>query len=331
MSCFIVSIYGIVQVKGGKRNGYEKDRRISKNTSQRKRIDTGTTCGDSSCIGKNNLTMGNRNKYADLSILIQMAEFYAVDVKEILDGERKGENMDKELKETLIKVADYSKLEKEKAAKTGNIAFGLSFALCVVMIMVQLIVTGNLMYVAGETIVLLFGGIVYIGMMSYNGIYETNSKFKSPFTDAVISIICATIFTIALAIYYAKMGADISQIVYVALIFFIGISIVGFAVLRFLAYFSHKRKNKIMENSAAFATEQQVVNVFVADGNMQANMIINTLKDNGIMAYGQDLGDAGFAAVRYGMGRGIDDRVAIIVASDKADSAKQVIKEMGLE
>ena len=267
----------------------------------------------------------------DLSILIQMAEFYAVDVKEILDGERKGENMDKELKETLIKVADYSKLEKEKAAKTGNIAFGLSFALCVVMIMVQLIVTGNLMYVAGETIVLLFGGIVYIGMMSYNGIYETNSKFKSPFTDAVISIICVTIFTIALAIYYAKMGADISQIVYVALIFFIGISIIGFAVLRFLAYFSHKRKNKIMENSAAFATEQQVVNVFVADGNMQANMIINTLKDNGIMAYGQDLGDAGFAAVRYGMGRGIDDRVAIIVASDKADSAKQVIKEMGLE
>ena len=37
----------------------------------------------------------------DLSILIQMAEFYAVDVKEILDGERKSENMDKELKETL--------------------------------------------------------------------------------------------------------------------------------------------------------------------------------------------------------------------------------------
>lgn len=43
------------------------------------------------------------------------------------------------------------------------------------------------------------------------------------------------------------------------------------------------------------------------------------------------MGDAGFASVRYGMGRGIDDRVAIIVASDKADWAKQVIKEMGLE
>ncbi|WP_329602308.1 helix-turn-helix domain-containing protein [Blautia liquoris] len=34
----------------------------------------------------------------DLSILIQMAEFYKVEVKEILDGERKSESMDKELK-----------------------------------------------------------------------------------------------------------------------------------------------------------------------------------------------------------------------------------------
>lgn len=69
---------------------------------------------------------------------------------------------------------------------------------------------------------------------------------KKPFTDAMISIICAIIFTIALAIYYAKMGAEISLIVYVALIFFVGISIVGFAVLRILAYYSHKRKNKIL-------------------------------------------------------------------------------------
>lgn len=101
--------------------------------------------------------------------------------------------------------------------------------------------------------------------------------------------------------------------------------------MRILAYFSHKRKEKILGNKAMLTAEPQVVNVFVADGNMQANMIINTLKDNGIMAYGQDLGDAEFAAVRYGMGRGINDRVAIIVASDKADKAKLVIKEMGLE
>ena len=127
------------------------------------------------------------------------------------------------------------------------------------------------------------------------------------------------------------MGAEVSQVVYAALIFFIGISFVGFGVLRMLAHFSHKRQEKILGNKAVLTTEQQMVNVFIADGNMQANLIINTLKANGIHAYGQDLGDAGLAAVRYGMGRGIDDRFAITVASDHADSAKQVIKEIGLD
>lgn len=103
------------------------------------------------------------------------------------------------------------------------------------------------------------------------------------------------------------------------------------SILIKMAEFYHKRREKSMPgNEAVLVKEQQPVNVFIADGNMQAEMIISTLKDNSIMAYGQDLGDAGFASVRYGMGRGIDDRIAIIVPSNKADSAKQVIKEMGL-
>lgn len=268
----------------------------------------------------------------DLSILIQMAEFYSVDMKEILDGERKGENMDKELKETLSKVADYSKLERQKAVKTGNIAFGLSFALCAMLIAVQLIITGDLKYVAGETAVLLVGGIAYLGALSYNGIYETHSRFKnSPFTDAVISMICAILFTLTLVVCYIRMGADISQTVYLALVFSVGIWIIGFIVLRILACISCKRKEKILGNATVGTEGPQVMDVFIADGNLQANRIINTLKENGIMAYGQDLGDAGFAAVRYGMGRGIDDRVAIMVASEKADRAKRIIKEMGVE
>lgn len=183
----------------------------------------------------------------DLGTIIQIAEFFAVDVKEILDGERKSENMDKELKETLTKVADYSKLEKEKAVRTGNFAFGLSFMICAITIIVQLMITGNLKYVAGETAVLIIGGIVYLGIMSYNGSYVTNSGLKnSPFTDAVISIVCAILFTVVLIVYYAKMGVDASRIIYVALLFFVGVSIVGFGVLRMLSYFSHKRRKKIM-------------------------------------------------------------------------------------
>lgn len=53
----------------------------------------------------------------DLSILIEMADYYAVDLRELLDGERKGEKMNKELEETVLKVADYSNEEKRKMTK----------------------------------------------------------------------------------------------------------------------------------------------------------------------------------------------------------------------
>ncbi len=115
----------------------------------------------------------------DLSVLIQIAEFYEVEVKEILDGERKGEIMDKELKETLSKVADYNSMEKEKVLKIGNTAFGFMFAVCVAIIVVQLLITDNLSLVAGETAILLAGGIFYLGVMIYHGLWEKGSKLKN--------------------------------------------------------------------------------------------------------------------------------------------------------
>ncbi len=50
-----------------------------------------------------------------------------MEIKEIFNGERKGEDMDNELKETLLKVADYHELERQKAAKIGSISFSLIF------------------------------------------------------------------------------------------------------------------------------------------------------------------------------------------------------------
>lgn len=269
----------------------------------------------------------------DLSILIRMAEFYDVDIKEILDGERKSEIMDKELKETLSKVADYNKLEKEKVAKAGNIAFGLMFFICTAAIVIQLIITGELPTVVGETVTLLIGGMAYIGIMLFSGVWETGSRFKStPFHDILISVVCSGIFTVALIFSYIRMGAKPSQTVYMAIIFFVGITIVGFVVLRILSYCNRKRKAKHgVAQEPEKTMEKQPVNVFVADGNMQADMIVETLKKNGITAYKQDLGDAGFASVRYGMGRGIDDRVAIFVAGEQADEAVRMIREMGLD
>lgn len=52
----------------------------------------------------------------DVEMLIELADFYDVDIREIIDGERKSENMDKE-KETLKKVAEYADAEKFKLKK----------------------------------------------------------------------------------------------------------------------------------------------------------------------------------------------------------------------
>jgi transcriptional regulator with XRE-family HTH domain len=59
----------------------------------------------------------------DLDILIEISEYYDVDLREILNGERKDEQMDKEMKETVLMVADFSNEEKAKIMKRLHIMF----------------------------------------------------------------------------------------------------------------------------------------------------------------------------------------------------------------
>ena len=53
----------------------------------------------------------------DLDVLLEIADFYDVDLRELFDGERKSERMDKELEQTVKQAAEYSNMEKEKATK----------------------------------------------------------------------------------------------------------------------------------------------------------------------------------------------------------------------
>ncbi|MBE5895758.1 MAG: helix-turn-helix transcriptional regulator [Lachnospiraceae bacterium] len=72
----------------------------------------------------------------DLDILIEIADYYNVDLRELLDGERKSEKMNKELEETVLKVADYSNEEKKRMTRvmhwlfiTGIVSFIIFFIL----------------------------------------------------------------------------------------------------------------------------------------------------------------------------------------------------------
>lgn len=64
----------------------------------------------------------------DISLLAELAELYDVSIPEIIDGERKSENMNVEMKDTLMKAAQYATEDKHMQMKklTGYIlsAFG---------------------------------------------------------------------------------------------------------------------------------------------------------------------------------------------------------------
>ena len=72
----------------------------------------------------------------DVGTLIDLADFYDVDIRELIDGERKSENMDKETKDTLKKVAAYaSESEKQTYSKTMKIVIGICIAVLVYVIL----------------------------------------------------------------------------------------------------------------------------------------------------------------------------------------------------
>ena len=72
----------------------------------------------------------------DVGVLIELADFYNVDIREIIDGERKSEMMDSETKDTIKKVAAYA-TEKEKGTQSKVVyaALGISIALFVCTIL----------------------------------------------------------------------------------------------------------------------------------------------------------------------------------------------------
>lgn len=67
----------------------------------------------------------------DVDTLIELAEFYDVDIREIIDGERKSENMDHKTKETLRKVAEYT---TEQQKKMRSRVYNFSAAAVIIML-----------------------------------------------------------------------------------------------------------------------------------------------------------------------------------------------------
>ncbi len=69
------------------------------------------------------------NNMPDISLLIELSQFYQVSISEIIDGERKSEKMKQETKDTVIKIAEYNinkiHIERMKIISIFFIIFGV--------------------------------------------------------------------------------------------------------------------------------------------------------------------------------------------------------------
>ena len=180
----------------------------------------------------------------DLSLLLQLAEFYKVDVGELLDGKRKEKTSDNEDKELLNKISDYNETKEKKYANICNKVLLITFVLLALTLIAQLIMYGNLKYVIGEIIATMFSGISLIFLSVKNGLWiiAANQKATS-FRDIVTSGVSTAIFTIASAsLIFSKTGNYKITLVF-SLIFFVIVFTLGFVVLRILAKVSKKNEN----------------------------------------------------------------------------------------
>ena len=111
----------------------------------------------------------NGNTMPDISIIIELADFYDVDIREIIRGERKSENMDKELKDTLVTVADYTNNENGKIMQSAvNMAIVASIIFGIVTPII------SYYYLMSES--LLLNVVVFV--MSFGMLYAGRSMLK---------------------------------------------------------------------------------------------------------------------------------------------------------
>ena len=128
------------------------------------------------------------NNMPDISLLVEIAEFFDVSIPEIIKGERKSENMREEIKEVAETMSDYANVEKARLLKSmRNLSINGFVALLIYLVLDQ---TGAydrsslFRYIYGISETLIYVTVVMFplyttGLLSKIRIRSTNPKFKS--------------------------------------------------------------------------------------------------------------------------------------------------------
>ena len=140
----------------------------------------------------------------DLDMLLALADFYAVDIREIMNGERKSGTMNTEQQEMFAKLADYGKckerilLRKVIAIVTiGMIAWAVSFSF---LLMFMNSATGAGLLLIFETMMLLLYGA---GMLCV----KTNRSVTGFLNNVLGAAVAVVISNVALTVIFFGTGS----------------------------------------------------------------------------------------------------------------------------
>ena len=116
----------------------------------------------------------------DISLLVEIAEFYNISVTELIDGERKSGEMNEEVKNAADKMADYA--GTEKATIIRNIRNHSLFGLCgiIVLFILEMTVSEGYSrvtdYILTYCRVLIYVSLIMIFLISTGLLYKIQKK-----------------------------------------------------------------------------------------------------------------------------------------------------------
>lgn len=140
----------------------------------------------------------NGKNMPDISLLVELADFYTVDVREIIDGERKSGIMEKGVKDVALKVADYADEQRSRILIWVRLSSLIGLLLMAVIVVLQTLsyepgVGAFICYVFS---LLVFGIMIMLALHS-NGMLEkiaAHKKFVSA-CKIFIAIIGVMVFS----------------------------------------------------------------------------------------------------------------------------------------
>lgn len=144
----------------------------------------------------------------DLSLLVELADYYHLDIKEIIDGERKGEKVDHEVNETLFKVAEYTDSEKKVLKKNNRriIAWILSVFGTFIIISAMTIFPSDSSW---GSIYSIIGSIILTC-----GIFQLLREHKYRIICAIVCLLVMICCLIAVDYIGVKVGGQVSRFAY---------------------------------------------------------------------------------------------------------------------